>query len=209
MSQFKNIIFDLGGVILNIDYLATIRTFESLGLKNADEKFSQAKQGLIFDKLDKGEISGYEFIKELRTYFEHPVSASEISDAWNVMLLDLPKERLKLLETLKENYSLFLLSNTNEIHIPEYHKYLQKTYGFHDLSHIFSKQYYSFEMGMRKPDVEIFEFVTHDQNLVPHETLFIDDSVQHLEGAKKAGLKTYWLQKGETILDIFPKVLES
>lgn len=206
-NQIKNIIFDLGGVILNIDYHLTIDAFTQLGIPNFKEKFSQAQQNHLFDKLDKGEISGPDFISAIQRETGDGISEKDILSSWNVMLLDLPKERLDLLEELGKEYRLFLLSNTNEIHIPEYNKILEKAFGFKDLGHLFEKQYYSFEIGLRKPDKEIFEYVLSDNDLIARETLFIDDSKQHIHGAEAAGVKAYWLKPGESILDVFPKVL--
>lgn len=207
VKNIKNIIFDLGGVILNIDYHLTINAFTALGIPNFKEIFSQAAQNNLFDRLDKGQVSEQGFLSEIKALVGDHITDADILNAWNSMLLDLPKERIALLEQLKTDYRLFLLSNTNEIHIPEYNKILQAAFGFPDLAHIFEKQYYSFEIGMRKPDEEIFEFVLKDKDLKAEETLFIDDSHQHLMGAAKVGLHTHWLRPGETILDVFPGIL--
>lgn len=206
-KNIKNIIFDLGGVILNIDYDLTIKAFTTLGIPDFKALYSQAAQNHLFDRLDKGHIDTQGFIDEILEITGTRITKNDILNAWNAMLLDLPKERVTLLEELKKDYRLFLLSNTNEIHIPVYNDILEDSHGFRDLAHIFEKQYYSFEIGMRKPDVEIYEYVLKENSLKAEETLFIDDSKQHLEGAAKAGLYTYWLQPGETILDVFPEIL--
>lgn len=206
-ATIKNIIFDLGGVILNIDYHLTIQAFTELGIPNFKEKYSQAQQNHLFDRLDTGTISGTDFVAEIKREALNGITEKDILRCWNAMLLDLPKERLELLEKLGENYRLFLLSNTNEIHIPEYNKLLERTFGFKDLAHLFEKQYYSFEIGLRKPDIEIFEFVLSENGLLAEETLFIDDSKQHIKGAEKTGINTYWLKPNETIIDVFPTIL--
>lgn len=191
--NIKNIIFDLGGVLLNIDYQATINAFKKLGMKDFDEFFTQAAQHQLFDRLDKGEISPVAFRNELRRLSGLEVSDEEIDSAWNAMLLDLPAKRLALLERVGKRYRTFLLSNTNSIHYPAYMDYLNRHYGIADLSALFNKQYLSFQVGMRKPDREIYTHVLSDQALQAGETLFIDDSFQHVEGAREAGLNAVWL----------------
>ena len=115
------------------------------------------------------------------------------------MLLDFPKERLDLLQKLKSKYRLFLLSNTNEIHITEFEKSLHKTHGYKNLESFFEKVYYSCRVKMRKPNIDIFELVLHENDLNAEETLFIDDSPQHIEGALKTGIKAVLLNKNEEV----------
>ncbi len=204
LKNYKNIIFDLGGVILNIDYSLTANAFVELGVKDFERLFSQTKQQHLFDLLDKGTISPADFRNEIRKHLHSHLEDYIIDEAWNAMLLDLPKARLDFLKQLKATHHLFLLSNTNEIHINEFNKYLKKHFGIPNLSSYFEKMYLSYKVGMRKPDVEIFELVLKENNLQPHETLFIDDSAQHIEGAKKLGINTYWLDASkESILDVF------
>lgn len=201
--RIRNIIFDLGGVILNLDYNRTTEAFKQLGITEFEHLYSQAKQKHLFDEYEKGLISSDAFRSEMITLLESRPAPHEIDRAWNAMLLDLPPERLDLLQKLKDKYRLFLLSNTNEIHISAYSEYLRQTFGFADLSHIFEKEYYSYRVGKRKPDREIFEMVLAENNLQPKETLFIDDSVQHVEGARLTGIRAYHLQPPQTILHLF------
>jgi glucose-1-phosphatase len=201
--EFKNIIFDLGGVILNIDYNLTEKAFRKLGADNFKEMFSQAKQEMLFDKIEKGLISSQDFITRIKTICKGAEKEDDIIAAWNAMLLDLPQERTELLKKLKSKYRTFLLSNTNEIHIKAYAEYLFTRYGFRNLESFFEKEYLSYQIGMRKPDKEIFEYVLKENNLNPSETLFIDDSPQHIEGAAVTGIHAVWLAPGKTILDLF------
>ncbi len=203
-KNYKNIIFDLGGVILNIDYSLTVDEFIELGITDFNKLFTQAKQNHFFDLVDKGSISSDDFRTEMKKHLKSSVEDYKIDEAWNAMLLDLPNERLDLLSQIKTTHRIFLLSNTNKIHIDAFHLYLEKDFGIPDLSAYFEKMYFSYKVGMRKPDAEIFKLVLHENNLQPHETLFIDDSVQHIEGAKKLGIETYWLDTTkESITDIF------
>lgn len=203
--NIKNIIFDLGGVIINIDYHLTIDAFKKIGFRNFDSVFTQASQLGIFDQLDKGLITPDEFRSKIRKFSENSYSDKQLDEAWNAMLLDFPIERLKLLEKIKQHYRTFLLSNTNQIHCEIYTKDLQNTYGVNDLSHFFEKVYLSHEIHMRKPDSEAFMLILNENNLKPEETLFIDDTMQHIEGAKKVGLISHFLnlKEGETIDKLF------
>ena len=202
-NKYKNIIFDLGGVILNIDYDITAKAFEKLGISQFHKLFSKAEQNQTFDLYEKGLISSDEFRDILQKAVTTPVSKETIDDTWNAMLLDLPPARLDLLKKMKNTHRTFLLSNTNEIHIQCFSKSLQQQIGVSDLSDYFEKVYLSYEINLRKPDVEIFKYVLDNNRLNPAETLFIDDSPQHIEGAKKLGIHTYWLDvKKESITDI-------
>lgn len=204
-NNYKNIIFDLGGVILNIDYFLTEKAFSKLGISDFKSLFSQAQQTQLFDNYEKGFISSNDFRTELKKYLPKNISNQEIDNAWNAILLDLPIERIELLEKFKTTHRTFLLSNTNDIHIETFNQYLQKDFAIPDLSNLFEKMYLSYKIGMRKPDSEIFELVLKENNLKPNETLFIDDSIQHVEAAKKLGINAYWLDvKKESILDVIP-----
>jgi len=205
--MIKNIIFDLGGVILNIDYNLTSEAFKRLGVNNFDQVYSQAKQSDLFDDLEVGKISAFEFRNKIREICKSDISDNNIDKAWNAMLLDLPAYRIEILKKAAKNYKTFLLSNTNEIHLMEYSKQLQNEYGIESLDNLFKRAYYSHEIGLRKPNVDIFAFVTKAQNLKAEETLFIDDSIQHIKGAMKFGLKTYFMDRSKNIelKDIFKK----
>ena len=155
LNGVKNIIFDLGGVILNIDYEQTANAFKKIGIKNFNDIYSQAKQGKVFDKLETGEITPEEF----REYIKEIVPSLQLSDidkSWNAMLLDLPVQRINLLKELKKKYRLFLLSNTNEIHIKCFRKIIESSYGENIFDSIFEHQYYSSDIGLRKPNADCF-----------------------------------------------------
>ncbi len=175
----------------------------NLGMKDFDGHYTQAKQTGAFDLFDCGKISADEFRAELKKHLPEKVSDGEIDHAWNAMLKDLPSERLELLKRLAKKYRLFLLSNTNEIHITAFSDYLKGQFGFSDFSDYFENHYYSCRIGMRKPNADIFEFVLRENKLMATETLFIDDSIQHVEGANKLGINGLFLPPGKTVLDLF------
>lgn len=200
----KNIIFDLGGVVLNLDPKRTIKTFESYGLENVAEKYNFPNQVEIFDQIEVGAISPAEFRDGLRELFGLPLTDSQIDLAWNAMLLDFPNERLKALEQVAANYPTFLLSNTNEIHLEAYLKILKESTGFESLEHIFNQIYYSQRVGLRKPDAKLFRLVLEENGLLAEETLFIDDALVNIEAAQRVGLRTYHLHiSDEELADMF------
>jgi glucose-1-phosphatase len=155
------------------------------------------------DDYDKGLISSDEFRNRLRTVSNLPLTDMQIDKAWNAILIDLAQENIGLLDRLKKSYRLFLLSNTNEIHEQAFTKLILDSFGKNVLIEIFERIYFSHQINKRKPDVEIFHFVLKENNLNASETLFIDDSPQHIQGAKEAGLQSLLLEKGKTIVDLF------
>jgi HAD superfamily hydrolase (TIGR01509 family) len=201
----KNLIFDFGGVLCNIDPDLTKQAFIKLGLKKFDTGDSITRSKGLFEQLEIGVIAPQDFRDKLRPFFEHPVSDDQIDAAWNALLLDLPEHRVRLLESLRKNYRIFLLSNSNEIHYLCYAGRLQQQYGYADFDALFEKAWFSFRIGLKKPSPEIFRFVTRDAGLDPAETLFIDDTLVHVEGARSAGLQAYHLDllQGENIGDLF------
>jgi putative hydrolase of the HAD superfamily len=201
MQNIKNIIFDFGGVILNIDFNKTINAFVNLGIDRFSESFTGFSQSQVFNDLETGKSSPAEFYEGLRTELGVKLSNEQIAEAWNALLLDLPPHRVDILKSLKNNYRLFLLSNTNQIHFESYNSRFKQDYGY-DFSDLFEHAYWSFNVKKRKPDTEIFEHVLTSSGLNPSETLFIDDSYQHIEGARKLGIKTLHLH-GIELKDLF------
>ena len=206
MKNIDNIIFDLGNVILNIDYQNTIDAFEKIGVPDASIFYSKSSQLNIFNQLETGHISKQNFILEIQK-FVPKASASQIINAWNSILQDLPNERLEILKNIKDKFSIFLLSNTNTIHIEKIIDKLGKK-KYAEFYNLFDKVYYSHEIKLRKPNADIFKLVIKENCLSIKNTLFIDDSIQHIESAKKIGLKTYHLDRNETLESIFPDIIQ-
>ena len=201
MAPVKNIIFDLGGVLLNLDVAQTRNAFIKLGLKQIDELFRIGHAEGFFKDYEVGAISDEEFVEKARQLSLPGTSSSQVIDAWNVMLLDFPAERVQFLDQLKNKYRLFLFSNTNAIHLKYFHKSYQDVYG-KAMDDLFEKAYYSHVISHRKPDVAAFEYVINDSKLNAAETLFIDDALVNVEGARLAGLQAIHLTGGKTILDL-------
>lgn len=197
----KHILFDLGGVLLNIDYKLTEKAFIDLGITDFPERYSQLSQTPVFDDFETGKIDKDSFIAQMQGMAGVPLSAQQITDAWNAMLLDYPLRRLQILQQLRLYYDLLLLSNTNEIHEAAFNDILYKAHGMPTVGVFFDKVYLSHRIGMRKPNPEVFRHILDENGLNAADTLFIDDSPQHIEGAKSVGIRTIYMEKGMTIED--------
>lgn len=200
----KNLVFDLGGVILDLAVNDTLQAFAKLsGLpqKRVQELFVVSKE---FEYYEKGELNDQEFRDFVRALYEVSVRDEDIDRCWNAMLLGIPKAKLDLLQRLKEQYRVFLLSNTNPIHL-EYINFriLPEAAGVNSLDNYFHKSYYSHFMGKRKPEASIFQQVLDENGLAAEETLFLDDNAGNVEGAKKVGLQTVHVTHPDLVLDYF------
>jgi len=203
LGNIKNIIFDLGGVIIEIRYQATIEAFKKLGFDDFENIYSLIKQNRLFDMVETGKIPAQAFRNELRKFSNH-LTDDQITNAWNTMIGNMPSAHLPLLRSLRNNYSTYLLSNTNAIHIEYFIRYLEQKYGYNPIFDMFDKAYFSHEIGERKPDIQAYETVLNDAGVIAKETLFIDDLLINIEGARKAGLWAYHLEN-ESITDLFVK----
>ncbi len=205
MKNIKSIIFDLGAVLLNIDYQKTIYEFEKIGIEKSSKFYSKEKQNNIFNLLETGKISDEDFVKEIQLLCKD-ATGEQVIFSWNALLLDLPKERIELLKKLKQDFHIYILSNTNSIHISEFRKNLGEI-KYQEFYNLFDKVYYSHEIGFRKPNKKSFQLILDDNNLKANEVLFIDDSPQHIEGANKLGIQTHHLLDTEEITTLFPDII--
>lgn len=200
MQNIKNILFDLGGVLLNIDYEKTSKAFRDLGVENFDEMYSQLTADPMFRDLEMGRISEDIFYDAMKKAAEDDkLSDEQIREAWCAMLLDFREESLDYLEKLSSKYRLFLLSNTNIIHLQAFGELYGNNRQNSRFESLFEKAYYSHQIGYRKPNADIFEFVLRENNLEPAETLFIDDSSPNIETAAALGIQTICLKQTEKI----------
>lgn len=201
--MIKNIIFDFGAVLIPIDETLTWESFEKAGALN-----ELKDQSDTFQKFEKGELSKDQFLQNIQPYFFRKVFLPDLANAWNGMLKPLPEERVSFLKKLKKDYRIFLLSNTNELHI----QHIKDTAGpflYKQFTRQFEKIYYSHEAGMRKPDKEIFELVLKENNLKPEETFYIDDGKKHIKTAKSMGIKTWHFDPDEDDINDLDKVLST
>jgi glucose-1-phosphatase len=201
MDNIKNIIFDLGGVIMDIDVKQTLKAFSGLGIKNIENYFGHGFAASFFSDHESGKISDEEFLKEIKKLLTEDVGDEEIIDAWNALLLRFPPERISLLKEIRSRYRLFLYSNTNAIHYDKFAEIYRNTFDG-ELEDLFEKAYFSHSLGHRKPDVGGFEVIIRENALDPKQTLFVDDAFINVEGALKTGLKGLYLPAGFFITDI-------
>jgi FMN phosphatase YigB (HAD superfamily) len=206
LKGIKNIIFDLGGVLLNLDFKLTQQAFVNLGIADFEGYYAKAKQVGLFDAFETGQISENEFCDQLRVLSGITKSNAEIIEAWNAMLLDFPIVRKKLLLALKSKFSTSLLSNTNETHIRGFVPTLKTDLNEDSLAPLFHSVYYSNEIGFRKPTATAFQHVLAQNNYLAAETLFLDDSIQHVEGARECGIKAVHINK-TTVEELFADFL--
>lgn len=201
-NSYSAIIFDLGGVVLNLDYDLTVKAFQELSKENFAALYAQSQQDKIFDQFEIGQVTASEFRDYMRSFMGQSFSDEIIDKAWNAMLLDLPPQRIELIKQLKKHYKVYLFSNTNEIHLSAFKRIIAEQHGDSELlENLFDQAYYSHVVGKRKPNAEAFETVLNQHGLLASETLFIDDSIQHIEGAQKLGLQTIHLVNRD-ILDL-------
>ncbi|MBD0724605.1 haloacid dehalogenase [Flavobacterium sp. L1I52] len=200
-SAINTIIFDFGDIFINLDKKATIDGFKKLGLKEWNNELDQ----LNF-QFEKGNISREEFLAGFQKQMPN-ASIEEILEAWNAILADFPLYRLEFLQMLSKKYKLFLLSNTDSIHIDTFEQKVGSSF-YGDFYQCFEKVYFSFEMGMRKPDAEIYQTVLNKHELQAKRTLFVDDKKENTDAAAALGIHVWNLQVGkEDVIDLFEKVI--
>lgn len=204
----KNIIFDLGGVFLDIDYKRTRDTFIKNGIANIDDYYQQSHVSPIFGALERGLVEPEEFYEGLRKESGVDISNQHIEEAWNAMLADFRPGALAILKPLKAEYKIYLLSNTNSIHFNHFlKKHLELTgIPFGDQFH---QAYYSHLIKQRKPDPESYLYITKENGLLPEETLFVDDTFKNIEGAEAVHMQTLWLEPGMQLEQALPEYLKA
>ena len=201
MAAIKNIIFDLGGVILNINFKKTEDAFVALGFADFKQYMTQFHITPFFEEYETGKIDDEAFVQGVQKIAGRPITEAQVIHAWNALLLDFPPERIALLEKLKKQYRIFLLSNTNAMHYKVFQQKLFDLTGKR-LEDIFEKTYFSHTANLRKPHAAIYKMVLDENNLNPEETLFIDDTQSNFSGAEELGIQTFYLKPPMEIKDI-------
>ena len=201
--KIKNIIFDFGGVILDIDPQLTINEFINLGLKDPEKLLTSGFMEDIAAKFERGILTPEVFRAKLRSFLQVDTTDQQLDEAWNALLFDIPSERIAVIEQVKKHYLTLLLSNSNEIHYDLFVRDLQLRFGYREFDELFHKAYFSFDLHLSKPNPEVYEFVINQHDLDPGKTLFIDDREDNIEVAQQLGFKTYLLQKPERVRDLF------
>ena len=202
-AKIKNIIFDLGGVILDIDENIVYKELEKLGINIMELAHSKELMDIL-SKFDIGVYTAPTFQKKCKEMLgQEKMTDQKFDSLWNAMLLDIPRERIEAIEQVKKHYKIFLMSNTNEIHYDLYVRDLQLRFGYHEFDELFNKSYFSFAEHLEKPDLRFFELILDHEGLLPEETLFIDDTAENIKVAKSLGIHTYHISREELVRNLF------
>lgn len=197
--MIDTIIFDFGNVFINLAEEAPFEHMRKAGLVCWNEDLDNLNK-----RYEKGKIKEVDFFSGLQRYIPNK-SFEEIREAWNAILLDFPLYRLEFLQRLSTKYRLFLLSNTDATHIEKFENKVGQTFS-REFYQCFEKVYFSFEIGLRKPDPEIFNYIINKHDLSPKRTLFVDDNKHNTDVASNLGLNIWNLQVGkEDVVDLLDK----
>lgn len=205
-ENIHNLVFDFGGVIYQIDFERQKRAFLAEKIVGFENLYSQASQNSLFCDLETGRISNDDFRTKVAGLIGKSISPDKIDELWNSILVDYYYDKISLLQKLRSRYRLFLLSNTNAIHYKFYSVQFKNKFGY-DFENLFDKSYWSFKIGMRKPDREIFEKLIIENGFTPENALFIDDTIQNTESAERFGITSHFLSPGENLSDLFDESL--
>ena len=201
-KNIKNIVFDLGGVLVDLDFKSAINGLQKAGFANVKEQLQAFDREGIFQKFELGEMTAEEFRSAIRENSTVTLTDEEVDALWNLMLLEIPREKLELILDLRGKYMVYLLSNTNSIHWDYVCKNAFNYRGFR-VNDYFEETFLSYEMHLAKPEKAIFEKMLHKANLLPEETLFIDDSEANCKAAEAIGIHAHHYHIGDDLSKIF------
>ncbi|MFM8963734.1 MAG: HAD family hydrolase [Sphingomonadales bacterium] len=200
--NYKALLLDLGGVLIDINYNATEEAFKKLGVTDFKERYTQFAQNELFDRFECGQISPQHFINLLLPYTAPGTTPNAVVAAWNAMIGAFPVEKIALLNRLSQTLPLFMLSNTNELHWTPVQKAWNRS-SKQEMEVYFQTIFLSHQIGKRKPTPETFSWVCEQIGFEPKDVLFIDDSPQHIDGAKAAGLQTFFYEDAASFYALF------
>ena len=205
-TNVKNILFDFGGVIVNLNKQNAINRFKEIGLANIEDYLNEFRQNGIFLEYEEGKLNAEQFYAEFRKLAGNDnISGEDIDSAWMAFLLDIPDYKFELLKELRKKYNVYLLSNTNPSIAKWAHTSDFSPEGL-PIDAYFDKCYLSFEIGCAKPDKEIYEYIIKDSGIKPEETLFFDDGKANIEAASALGFQVYLTDQNEDLRKVFEKV---
>ena len=202
LRGISNIIFDFGGVLIDIDYEAVREAFQKIGLQNVSAFYQHESHSQLVEDFEQGIISPTTFRNEIIKDIGKPVSYESFDKAWNAILKEVPANRIKLLERLSSDFNLYLLSNTNVIHYEKYTRDFRKQHG-KELRSFFIKAYFSHEIKMRKPNQDIFKYIVNDAGIEKGKTLFIDDAEKNIHSAREVGLNAFLKPQDKELTHFF------
>ncbi len=201
-AGIRNIIFDLGGVVMDLDIEASRQAFVAMGFDGEAFHLQRDDGENIFVLFETGKMDERTFLRRLRELLPGHPGEERIREAWNRMIVGFREEKIRLLQALRERYRTFLLSNTNSLHVARCNELLRQDHGIGGLDELFEETFYSYELGLRKPTPEIFRVVLERKGLQAGETLFIDDSREHLAAAEKLGIVTRWMERNSDLAKV-------
>ncbi|TPG71876.1 HAD family hydrolase [Hymenobacter nivis] len=209
--MLPHLLFDFGGVLIDIDYDRTPAAFRRLSRAGSTVEYSQATQAGLFDLLETGQVTPAEFRDGLRAAYDLEATDAEIDQAWHALLLDVPAERLALVAELRrQGHQTALLSNTNALHIAEINRRLAAQYGLkHGIADCLDRVFYSQEVGLRKPGEAFFQHALREMNWRAEDVLFIEDSPQHVATARRLGLRVLHLAPPLTLTTALPEAIRA
>lgn len=197
-SKTENIIFDLGGVIINLNIDNTFLKFSQIFKKDIKpEIFSDHEKYAFFRDFEVGKITDVEFRGFIKDLADFPIEDQLIDEAWNAMLMDIPSDRIKWIFEATRKYNCVVLSNTNSIHVKYFEEFFNKTTPYSHPKDIFQKLYYSHEIGERKPNYPAFEYVLNDAGFDPKKTVLFDDLKENLGAAAKLGIQSEYVERNK------------
>jgi glucose-1-phosphatase len=202
-ENIEFLIFDLGNVIIDIDYDFSINELKKLLPEHKHRLTDKFFTSNFHKEFEKGLISSDQFRNEVRNLYGENWHDTQIDHIWNSLLREIPQERIDLIKSLRKTYHMAVLSNTNQIHVEKFDEILQQNTSEKSLFDLFDKVFLSHEMGLAKPDVAIYEAVLNDISISPHKVLFFDDLPANLEGAKKTGIQTFHISHKKALLEFF------
>ncbi len=197
-NKITTLIFDLGGVIVNLDWERCVRNFKEIGVSEMDSLISTTLQRGFILEYERGEITSDEFRTEVRKYTDVDVSDDEINFAWTSLLVDVPEEKLQMLLDLKKKYRILMLSNTNELSYDFCERSFFSQNG-HQINDYFDKCYLSYKMGLNKPEPQIFEKLLAEEGLKAEECLFLDDGIHNIKTASTLNFNAEYIEPYSTI----------
>lgn len=200
-EEIQNIIFDLGGVIVNIDPRLTAQAFANLSGSDPVDIMELHKSINFFTDYEMGKITDEQFRNEIRQFLKKDIPDEKIDHAWGALLLDIPVEKIKLITLARKKYKTYLLSNTNHIHVVKFSRTFRDLTG-QRIEEYFEKVYYSYKMGKRKPDEDIFIQVIDENKLIAGKTLLIDDSLPNIKTARSLGMRTLHVERNQEKIDL-------
>lgn len=207
LQNIKNIIFDLGGVIIDVDTVRSFQALQDFSVNDGSDDKHLSENVQLFLDYEKGLISSQEFREGIRLLTRNKdLQDQQIDIAWNLMLLDIPTERIEVLKKLKDRFQLYVLSNTNDIHVPAFNRMVEKVCGEPGIDCFFDRVYFSHELNMRKPEPEIYRHVLEENDLQPEQTLFIDDRYENIQAAEALGMHTYHVAGEGGIVAFFKSI---